>query len=92
MSEELVPEANPVIEEEVCSVSFEIGELDGEQVLVTFTDGTITHKRHVNACFTDGSYDADATSERCKQVARGVECKIELGMFSNKASESAPEE
>jgi hypothetical protein len=84
MSEELVPEAeiDPVIEEEVCSVSFEIGDLEGEQILVTFTDGTITHERHVNACFTDNSYDADATSERCKQVARGVARKIELGLIS----------
>ena len=84
MSEELVPKAetDPVIEEEVCSVSFEIGDLEGEQILVTFTDGTITHERHVNACFTDGSYDADATSERCKQVARGVARKIELGLIS----------
>lgn len=89
MSEELVPEAeaDPVIEEEACSVSFEIGELDGEQVLVTFTDGSITHERHVNACFTDGSYDADATSERCKQVARGVARKIELGLISNSIEE-----
>lgn len=84
MSDELLPEAeaDPIIEEETCSVSFEIGDLEGEQVLVAFTDETVTHERHVNACFTDGSYDADATSERCKQVARGVARKIELGLIS----------
>lgn len=52
-------------------------------VSVTFTDGTITHKREVNVCFdADGAYDAEATLVRIEEVARGVEQKIAAGVIS----------
>lgn len=49
---------------------------------VSFTDGTITHQRSVNAVFTDDAYDADATEERVAQVASGVENKIAVGAIT----------
>ena len=55
---------------------------DETSVDVTFTDGTVTHQRSVNAVFTDGAYDADATEERVAQVASGVENKIAVGAIS----------
>lgn len=55
---------------------------DETSVDVTFTDGTVTHQRGVNAVFTDGVYDADATEERVAQVASGVENKIAVGAIS----------
>ena len=63
---------------------------DETSVDVTFTDGTVTHQRGVNAVFTDGAYDADATEERVAQVASGVENKIAVGAISQ--PEEAPEE
>lgn len=51
-------------------------------VNVTFTDGTVTYERPVNAVFTDGAYDADATETRVAQVALGVENKIAVGVIS----------
>ena len=55
---------------------------DETSVEVTFTDGTVTHQRGVNAVFTDGAYDADATEVRVAEVARGVENKIAVGVIS----------
>ena len=59
-------------------------------VNVSFTDGTITHERSVNAVFTDGSYDADATEIRVGEVARGVEHKIAVGVITESSGEPAP--
>lgn len=59
-------------------------------VNVSFTDGTITHERSVNAVFTDGSYDADATEIRVGEVARGVEHKIAVGVITESSGEAAP--
>lgn len=64
---------------------------DETSVDVTFTDGTVTHQRGVNAVFTDGAYDADATEERVAQVASGVENKIAAGVISQ-PEEAAEEE
>ncbi len=59
-------------------------------IMVTFTDGTITHERSVNAIFTDGSYDATATEARVEEVAAGVENKIALGVITESSGEPAP--
>ena len=50
-------------------------------VNVSFTDGTITHQRSVNAVFTEGAYDAEATETRVAEVAAAVENKIALGVI-----------
>ena len=59
-------------------------------VMVTFTDGTITHERSVNAVFTDGSYDAEATETRVAEVALGVEHKIAVGVITEE-TENPPQ-
>jgi hypothetical protein len=59
-------------------------------VMVAFTDGTITHERSVNAVYTDGSYDAEATETRVAEVALGVEHKIALGVITESSGEPAP--
>lgn len=59
-------------------------------VMVTFTDGTITHERSVNAVYTDGSYDAEAMEIRVSEVALGVEHKIALGVITESSGEPAP--
>jgi hypothetical protein len=64
---------------------------DETSVDVTFTDGTVTHQRSVNAVFTDDAYDADATEDRVAEVARGVENKIAVGAISQ-PEEAAEEE
>ena len=63
------------------SVTYTYNAPEGENktVDVTFTDGTITHDRQVNAVFTDGAYDAEATETRVAEVAKGVEHKIAVG-------------
>lgn len=50
-------------------------------VEVTFVQGDVTFTRNVNAVFTDGVYDADATTQRVSEVALGVAQKIELGVI-----------
>ena len=67
--------------------TYEAPEGDATVVEVTFTDGTITHTRSVNAVFVDGLYDADATETRVEEVARGVEHKIAVGVISVPAEE-----
>jgi len=57
---------------------------------VSFTDGTITHERSVNAVFTDESYDATATETRVAEVGAGVENKIALGVITESSGEPAP--
>ena len=59
-------------------------------IMVTFTDGTITHMRSVNAIYVDGSYDADATEARVSEVAAGVENKISAGIITVESEEPAP--
>lgn len=59
-------------------------------VMVTFTDGTITHERSVNAVYTDGSYDAEATETRVGEVALGVEHKIAVGAITESSGDPAP--
>ena len=59
-------------------------------VNVSFTDGTITHQRSVNAVFTDGNYDATATETRVAEVGAGVENKIALGVITESSGEPAP--
>jgi hypothetical protein len=45
---------------------------------------TITHDRAVNACLDEsGSYDAEATTARVEEVARGVAVKIAVGAITN---------
>lgn len=59
-------------------------------VMVTFTDGIITHERSVNAVYTDGSYDSEATEARVAEVALGVEHKIALGVINESSGQPAP--
>ena len=61
---------------------------DETTVEVTFTSDSpsLTHVRSVNAVFTDGSYDSDATEVRVSEVGSGVENKIAVGAIN------APEE
>jgi len=59
-------------------------------VNVSFTDGTITHDRSVNAVFTGGAYDAEATETRVAEVGAGVETKIALGVITESSEEPAP--
>ena len=63
---------------------------ENKTVDVSFTDGTITHGRQVNAVYTDGSYDAEATEIRVVEVARGVENKIAIGVITESSEEPAP--
>jgi len=55
---------------------------DATVVEVTFTDGTTTIERGVNAVFVNGVYAADATETRVGEVAAGVEYKIAAGVIS----------
>lgn len=65
------------------AVDYTIGKyVEGSTVSVVFVDeeAGITHQRSVNAVFNSkGKYDAKATEERVKEVARGVEHKISVG-------------
>ena len=63
-------------------------------VEVTFTSDSpsLTHVRTVNAVFTEGSYDADATAVRVAEVARGVENKIAVGTIIAPVEESEEQE
>ena len=70
--------------------TYDAPEEDATVVEVTFTDGTITHTRSVNAVFVDGVYDADATEVRVSEVGAGVEHKIAAGVISIPAED--PEE
>ena len=57
--------------------------MDCRDIHVRFTDGTVTHERHVNVCYdADGNYDEDATDARIGEVAMGVEHKIAVGVIS----------
>ena len=57
-------------------------ESDVIDIIVTFTDGTITHTRNVNVCYDgSGKYDEDATKERIEQVMLGVQNKMALGLI-----------
>ena len=62
---------------------------ENKSVDVTFTDGTITHTRGVNAVFTEGVYDAEATETRVSEVALGVEHKIAVGALTGPAEDPA---
>ena len=67
-----------------------IGRMDPNtrQVPVTFKEGDVEHKRHVNAVLkANGSYDAGATKVRVGEVAQGVAYKINLGLLSNPVPE-----
>ena len=66
---------------------------DETTVEVTFTSDSpsLTHVRTVNAVFTSGSYDADATAVRVAEVALGVENKIAVGAISAPAEEEEGE-
>lgn len=57
---------------------------DETTVEVTFTSDSpsLTHVRTVNAVFTDGNYDEDATAIRVAEVAAGVENKIAVGVIT----------
>lgn len=53
-----------------------------KDIMVRFTcqDTDVTHERSVNVVFDDeGSYDEEATLERCGEVALGVANKILCG-------------
>ena len=67
---------------------------DDTTVEVTFTSDSpaLTHVRAVNAVFTDGSYDADATEVRVGEVGAGVENKIAVGAISAPVEEEPAEE
>ena len=92
------PEAEPAPTEsvETLNITYTYNAPEGEAktVEVTFTDGTITHTRGVNAVFTDGAYDTEATETRVSEVARGVEHKIAVGAITAAAEDPAetPEE
>jgi len=92
------PEAEPAPTEsvETLNITYTYNAPEGENksVDVTFTDGTITHTRGVNAVFTDGAYDTEATEIRVSEVARGVEHKIAVGAITAAAEDPAetPEE
>lgn len=60
-------------------------------VSVVFVSDEITHERTVNAVFTDGVYDVEATEIRVKEVARGVEHKIAVGAIKPSTEEVNPE-
>lgn len=57
---------------------------DETTVEVTFTSDSpaLVYTRSVNAVFTSGSYDADATAARVAEVALGVENKIAVGVIT----------
>lgn len=76
------------------SVTYTYNAPEGENktVDVSFTDGTITHNRQVNAVFTDGVYDADATEKRVAEVSKGVEHKIAVGVIREQEDVSDPVE
>jgi len=59
-------------------------------VMVTFTQGDIVHERPVNAVFTDGSYDTDATEKRVSEVSQGVAYKIAAGVITEDSGVPAP--
>ena len=63
---------------------------DETAVEVTFTSDSpsMTHVRSVNAVFTDGSYDADATEARVVEVGLGVANKIAVGAIPPPVEES----
>ena len=63
---------------------------DETTVEVTFTSDSpsLTHVREVNAVFTSGSYDADATAVRVAEVALGVANKIAVGAIVAPVEES----
>ena len=63
---------------------------DETTVEVTFTSDSpsLTHVRAVNAVFTSGSYDADATAARVAEVALGVENKVALGVITAPVEET----
>ena len=67
--------------------TYDAPEGDATVVEVTFTDGTTTIERGVNAVFTEGTYDATATETRVGEVALGVEYKIGAGVISVPAEE-----
>lgn len=57
---------------------------DTRSVPVTFTSGSIVHKRSVNAVLkADGSYDKAGTKTRVDEVGLGVAHKIDLGVITN---------
>ena len=60
---------------------------DETTVEVTFTSDSpeLTHVRAVNAVFTEGSYDADATAIRVAEVAAGVANKVAIGAITASA-------
>ena len=67
-------------------MDYRIGKYDPQtkSVPVTFKHAGVTHSRSVNACLkVDGSYDQKATKVRVREVADGVETKIEIGAIEN---------
>lgn len=72
-------------EEEQLSVAYtyEVPAEGETDVSVVFVSDEITHERTVNAVFTDGVYDGEATEIRVKEVARGVEHKIAVGAIKS---------
>ena len=72
-------EANPpILTEDAAAVSFTYSPpVDGEtSVEVTFTNGTITHIRDVNATFDEGVYNEAAMNKRVSQISQAVQNKI----------------
>ena len=74
------------------SVTYTYNAPSGDEtfVSVSFTDGTITFDREVNAVFTDSAYDATLTEERVAQVASSVENKISIGLITATTNNPAP--
>lgn len=61
-----------------------IGKVDRatRKVLVTFSEGELSHTREVNAVFADdGKHDREATRKRVDEVAQGVAHKFSLGLL-----------
>ena len=63
---------------------------DETTVEVTFTSDSpsLTHVRTVNAVFTEGNYDEDATAVRVAEVAAGVEIIAPEGFYEHSISEN----
>lgn len=85
---EPLPTLDPPEEEQLSvTYTYEAPTEGDTGVSVVFVSGEITHERTVNAVFTDGVYDADATAVRVKEVARGVEHKIAVGAIKPSTEE-----
>ena len=76
VTEEAKPADPPENAEEPCSVQYEYEYSDSDVINVTFTKDGNTHERIVN-----NTGDSETFETRVKEVARGVENKITVGVI-----------